>query len=255
MKRLSQVFFDRPFAHRALHDLSRGRPENSIAAIDAAVHHGFGVEIDLQLSRDDKALVFHDYNLDRLTDETGNVRERDLIDLKRIRLTGGHDTIPDFEKVLSHLAGQVPLLVELKDQHGQLGKTDGQLELAVAQQLRKYDGPVGVMSFNPEMVALLADLLPEVPRGLVTCAYPALNWPKVPEEVRARLREIPDYDRVDASFISHQSDDLKRPRVAELKERGAAIFCWTIRSPKQEAQARKIADNVTFEGYLSAYNT
>jgi hypothetical protein len=39
--------------------------------------------------------------------------------------------------------------------------------------------------------------------------------------------------------------------VAELKAQGAAILCWTIRSPEAEAKARAVADNVTFEGYAA----
>ena len=65
------------------------------------------------------------------------------------------------------------------------------------------------------------------------------------------LREIADYDRVGASFISHEAADLARPRVAALKAKGAAILTWTIKSAKDEAKARQIADNVTFEGYLA----
>ena len=66
-----------------------------------------------------------------------------------------------------------------------------------------------------------------------------------------RLRAIPDYDRVGASFVSHEWRDLRRPRVADLAARGAVVLCWTIRSPADEAQARKVAANVTFEGYAA----
>ena len=73
----------------------------------------------------------------------------------------------------------------------------------------------------------------------------------IPGGTRDRLREIPDYDDVRAHFISHEAQDLDRPRVAQLKSQGVAVLCWTIRSPEQEAQARRIADNVTFEGYAA----
>jgi hypothetical protein len=71
----------------------------------------------------------------------------------------------------------------------------------------------------------------------------------VPETVRAALREIPDFDRVGACFISHQQDDLASPPVTALKARTIPIFCWTILSLEMEVLARKIADNITFEGY------
>ncbi|MEO0904323.1 MAG: phosphodiesterase, partial [Pseudomonadota bacterium] len=90
-----------------------------------------------------------------------------------------------------------------------------------------------------------------IPRGIVTSSYEAMFWPEVPAETRDILREIPDYDRVGACFISHEATDLDRPRVAALKAQGAQILTWTIRSAKAEADARRIVDNVTFEGYLA----
>jgi glycerophosphoryl diester phosphodiesterase len=108
------------------------------------------------------------------------------------------------------------------------------------------------MSFNPHSIARMAELAPDVARGLVTDAYAADDWPLLKPEVRQNLRAIADYDRVGASFISHQARDLGNARVAELKASGAHVFTWTIRSPEQEAEARKVAENVTFEGYLAA---
>jgi glycerophosphoryl diester phosphodiesterase len=248
---LPDVFLSRPIAHRALHDVKNGRPENSRAAIQAAIEAGYGIEIDLQLSRDAEALVFHDYGLGRLTGETGLVAERDATDLQEIELIGGNEGIPTFEEVLALVKGQAPLLIELKDQHGAMGKTDGRLERAVAKALKDYDGPAAVMSFNPTMVADLADLLPDLPRGLVTCAYNAADWKGVPEDVLAHLRDIPDFDRAGASFVSHHAIDLDRPRVRALHARGIPVLCWTIRSRDAERDARRLSDNITFEGYMA----
>ena len=155
-------------------------------------------------------------------------------------------------EVLDLIAGQVPLVIELKDQDGGMGSDIGALERAVAGSLQAYAGPVAVMSFNPYSVAKMADLLPDVPRGIVTSAYRYEDWP-LPKTTCDRLRDIPDYDRVGAGFISHEVDDLTRPRVAELKDRGAMICCWTVRSAAQEAEARKVAHNITFEGYCAAH--
>lgn len=251
MNGLPPVFLGAPIAHRALHDMGDGRPENSRAAILAAMEYGYGIEIDLQLSADGQAMVFHDYDLKRLTGQKGPVRTRQAAALAAITLTGGDEGIPTLAEVLALVRGRVPVLIELKDQHGQMGKTDGVLEAAVARDLAGYTGPAAVMSFNPEMVAGMADLAPDVPRGLVTCAYPARDWLLLRPAVRARLRGIPDYDRTGACFISHQASDLGSARVAELKRAGATVLCWTIRSAEAEAKARKIADNVTFEGYLA----
>ncbi len=245
---LAKAFYDVPLAHRALHDVTDGRPENSRAAIRAAIAAGYGIEIDVQLSADGVAMVFHDYALDRLTSAKGPVRLRRAKDLSGILLTGAAEGIPSLDEVLALVDGQVPLLIEIKDQDGGMGPDVGPLEAATAQALADYKGDIAVMSFNPHSVALMAQLLPQVPRGLVTSAYRYEEWP-LPKETCDRLREIPDFDRVEAAFISHEANDLSRDRVAEIKAQGVMICCWTVRSAAIEAEARQVADNITFEGY------
>jgi len=195
-------------------------------------------------------MVFHDYDLGRLTFDTGPVRQRDAADLARIPLKGGAEGMPDLPEILSLVAGRVPLLVELKDQHGQMGETCGTLERATAQAIAGYDGPLAVMSFNPQMVLLMAALAPDIPRGIVTCGYAPEDWPTLRAETRDRLRAVPDYGPSGAAFVSHHVRDLDNARLAELRRDGAAILCWTVRSAEVEARARTMADNITFEGYL-----
>jgi len=248
---LPDAFLSRPIAHRALHDHSDGRPENSREAIAAAIAAGYGIEIDLQLSSDGVAMVFHDYHLARLTAATGAVAQRTAAELGATVLTGSETGVPTFAEVLDLVAGRVPLLVEIKDQDGALGENVGALERAAAADLAGYEGAVAVMSFNPHSVAAFAEASPEIPRGLVTDSYSPKAWPTLNATACDRLREIPDFDRVGASFISHQVGDLARPRVAELKAAGVPVMCWTVRSPEMEAEARQVADQITFEGYLA----
>ena len=248
---LPESFLRLPIAHRALHDRTAGRIENSPAAIRAAVAAGYAIEVDLQLSRDGVAMVFHDEELDRLTDETGPVNARSAEDLGRIRLKDSADRIPTLAQVLALIDGRVPLLIEIKDQTLSMGPTDGRLEAATARALTGYRGDVAVMSFNPDSIAHMARLAPQLPRGITTSAYDPDDWAPLPPATCDRLRAIPDYDPTLASFISHEAADLARPRVAELKAQGAAVLCWTIRSPEAEAQARAVAGNVTFEGYAA----
>ncbi|MFV2051519.1 glycerophosphodiester phosphodiesterase family protein [Aliiroseovarius sp. YM-037] len=250
---LPDSFLTIPIAHRGLHDHAAGRPENSRAAFWAAIDAGYGIEMDIQPSRDGVPMVFHDYGLARLTGQSGPIQQRTAEELSRLSLLGTDETIPTLADVLTLTAGRVPLLIELKDQDGALGPNVGSLERAVADVLAGYDGPAAVMSFNPHSVAALAEAAPNLPRGLVTEAYADSDTQMVPPERRDALRKIPDVDRVGAGFISHQASDLSRPRVQELKESGLPILCWTIRSPEQEAEARKTADNITFEGYAAAH--
>ncbi|MDA7425080.1 glycerophosphodiester phosphodiesterase family protein [Thalassococcus lentus] len=248
---LPAAFLDRPVAHRGYHDIAQERPENSRAAFEAAITAGYGIELDLQLSGDDVAMVFHDYALERLTGEPGPIRQKSAADLASIPLLHGNEAVPTLAEVLDLVDGRTPLLIEFKDQDGAMGPAVGTLEAAAAQVLRGYDGPMAVMSFNPHSVAALADLLPDVPRGLTTAGYTAEDWPTLPAAVRDHLRHIPDFDRTRSSFVSHDVKDLQNPALAELKSRGVPLLCWTIRSPEQEANARQIVDNVTFEGYAA----
>ncbi|MEX5579408.1 glycerophosphodiester phosphodiesterase family protein [Pseudophaeobacter sp. A-200-2] len=249
---LPAPFLKLPVAHRALHNLAAGRPENSRAAIRAAIAAGYAIEIDLQLSADGQPMVFHDDTLERLTEETGPVRARTAEALRQIPLSGGDgECIPDFAEVLQLVAGQAPLLIEIKDQDGQMGANVGALEQAAVAALQGYEGPVALMSFNPHSVAELARLAPHIARGIVTSAYVPEEWPELPRAVCNDLRNIPDFDRAEACFISHEASDLARPRVQALRDAGVPVLCWTITSPAEEAEARSYADNVTFENYLS----
>ncbi|MFA7432590.1 MAG: glycerophosphodiester phosphodiesterase family protein [Gemmobacter sp.] len=248
---LPDAFLAAPIAHRGYHDRAAGRIENSRAAFRAAIDAGYGIELDLQLSADGRAMVFHDHALERLTGLGGTVHTSTAAELGAIRLLDSEEGIPTFREVLDLVAGRVPLLVEIKDQDGAMGPNVGALEAAACADLAGYDGPVALMSFNPHSVAALARHAPGIPRGLTTSGFAPEQSKPLSPAVCERLRGIPDYDRVGASFISHHWQDLSRPRVAELKAAGAALLCWTIRRPEEETEARRIAQNITFEGYAA----
>lgn len=249
---LPHSFLAAPIAHRGLHDRASGVPENSLASFRAAIAGGYGIELDLQLSRDGVAMVFHDYALERLTSGAGPLAQHTASELGQLPLTGGGEGIPTLAETLAIVAGRVSLLIEIKDQDGALGANVGALEAATVKALEEYDGDVALMSFNPYSIALLAELAPQLPRGLTTCSYPEVDWPTIPQSRRTELALIPDFARTGASFISHQAADLACAPVQSLKARGTPVLCWTIRSTAEEKAARKLADNVTFEGYLPA---
>ena len=249
---LPPEFLTMPLAHRGLHDRAAGIIENSVGAVRAAIAAGYGIEIDVQLASDGAAMVFHDDKLERLTPESGPIRGWASRDLAKIRLTGSEETVPTLPEVLEIVAGQVPLLIELKDQSGGTGVAPDELERAVARALEAYAGPVAVMSFNPHMVANMYKRAPMIPRGITTDGYSETEWPDMSPDTLKILREIEAFDAVDACFISHNWHDLAAPRVADLKKRGVAILCWTVKSATDEVQARRVADNITFEGYSPA---
>lgn len=245
---LPQSFITTPLAHRGYHDVAEGRPENSRAAARAAIEAGYGIELDLQLSADGQAMVFHDYDLGRLTGRSGPTRQHTQAELGALPLKDGGETIPTLRQILDLVAGRVPVLIELKDQDGGMGPDVGPLEEAAAREVRRYQGPVAVMSFNPHSVALLGKLAPDVPRGLTTSAYDPKDWP-LSASTCDRLREIPDIDRTGAAFISHEVTDLNRERVKSLRANGMPVLAWTVTSQDMEDRVRALCDNVTFEGY------
>ena len=252
MPALDPAFLKTPIAHRALHDASNGVYENCRSAIIAAIKHGYAIEIDLQLSADGRAVVFHDDTLDRLTDKRGDVSDYTAAGLSQIKVGSGQDVIEPLEDILHLIDGRVPLLIELKDQSRQLSQTDGRLEQATIDALSLYRGPVAVMSFNPYMIATMAKLSSDLPLGLTTGSFMDPSWGIDAERI-AHLSRITDFDPKRYSFVSHFALELAAPCIQILKEQGTAIFTWTIRSPEAEAIARQTVDNVTFEGYLAAH--
>ena len=228
---LPRIFCDLPITHRAFHDLDAGRPENSRAAIRAAMDAGYGIEIDLQLSADGQAMVFHDYALDRLTDETGAVRQRSAAELSAIALKGGDgEGIPTLTEVLALVAGRVPLLIELKDQDGAMGTDIGALEAATVAALQGYGGDVALMSFNPHSVAKLAELAPEIPRGLTTSSYDPAQWPLSETLCEHAARASPISTARGRSSSAMNAPMPPVPVYRNCAPKGVPILSWTIRS-------------------------
>ena len=129
----------KPFAHRGLH--GSGRIENSRAAFQAAIEARHGIELDVQITGDGQAIVFHDEWLHRLSVDEGVVRGRTAAELARIRLRDSDETIPSLPEILALIAGRAPLLIEAKSPNREVSA----LCRAVSDALKGYIGPVAVM--------------------------------------------------------------------------------------------------------------
>ena len=148
------------YAHRGLH--SRTVPENSIEAFELACKNGYGIELDVQLSRDGTVMVFHDYTLVRMTGLEKKLCELDADELCALSLKGTEQRIPTFAEVLALVDGRVPILVELKGEN-----LDTALCPKVAEQLRRYKGDYCIESFNPLLIKDMKKHLPDSYRGLL----------------------------------------------------------------------------------------
>lgn len=223
-----------PFAHRGLH--GGGLVENSAGAIAAAVAQGHGVELDVQLSGDGEAMVFHDYELGRLTAGQGPVAGRNAVELQALPLKGSGEPIPLLSQVLASIAGRAPLLVEVKSPDRRVERLCG----AVARALQGYEGPVGVMSFNPEVGAWFARHSDPVLRGLVVTESGRRG-------IRGRIERRLALWRARADFLAYDIRDLPSRFAGAARERGLPVYTWTVRSEAERDRAEAHADQIIFE--------
>lgn len=136
-------FLQYDFAHRGYWDMNKNIPENSLSAFRLAVTHGFGIELDLHLTKDGQIVVFHDDSLTRMCGVDVSIENTTYEELSLHTLTGTSEKIPLFSEVLSLVNGKVPLLIELK-----LPSTDTTLCSLVQKNLQTYNGAYLIQSFN-----------------------------------------------------------------------------------------------------------
>ncbi len=231
----------KPFAHRGLFDATR--PENSLAAIDAAIAAGFPIEIDVQVSADGQAVIFHDWNLLRLTGTDARVVHLTASELTRLRLLKTTETIPFLEEALEHIAGRQPVLLEVKNR-----RQPTSLEPEVARLLQAYKGPIAVHSFNPYTLGWFRGNHPEILRGQISCAFDTDDmaaWKKL---------ILAHYGMTWMSrphFISHHWKRLPALVPCLLRRMfRLPLLGWTIQSPEDHAAAALLVDNIIFEGFV-----
>ncbi|WP_157215556.1 glycerophosphodiester phosphodiesterase family protein [Flavisphingomonas formosensis] len=223
-----------PFAHRGLH--GAGRIENSRAAFSAAVAAGHGIELDVQASRDGEPFVFHDEELDRLTDESGPLARRPGSILAAIPLAGSAETLPRLDEILALVAGRVPILIEIKTRETNAGA----LCLAVRRALEGYRGDVAVMSFNPDVSRWFADHAARIARGLVVTEQEAHG-------LAGRLRRRAALWRAKPDFLAYDVRDLPSRFAATARDRGLPLLTWTVRDAATEATGLAHADEIIYE--------
>ena len=222
-----------PFAHRGLH--GGGRVENSRGAFEAAIAAGQGIELDVQASRDGEAIVFHDYDLERLTGRAGALAELSAAELRALVLIGA-DTIPTLSDILRQIGSRVPLLIEVKSRDRHVAR----LCLAVYRALEGYRGPVGVMSFNPEVGGWFRRNAPFLTRGLVVTESGRRG-------VRGRLGRRLALWRARPDFLAYDIRDLPSRFCAAQRRRGIPVYSWTVRTDSDRARAAAHADQIIYE--------
>ena len=226
----------RDYAHRGLH--GPGVPENSMAAVRAAIARGMGIECDVQRSGDGHAVVFHDRELDRLTAESGLVARRSADQLGAIRLTGSGETIPRLRDVLRLVDGRAPILIEIKSGKGQ---RVAPLCLAVRRDLEGYRGRHAVMSFDPRVPRWFRDHSPRTVRGLVVSEG---DEPTLLDRIRRTLA----FRHARPDFLACDVRDLPSRFTRRQRRRGLPVATWTVDRPAYRMLAERHADAAIVEG-------
>jgi glycerophosphoryl diester phosphodiesterase len=238
----------RPIAHRGLHDTTRGLIENTAGAVRAAIAGNYGIEVDVQISRDGEAMVHHDDVLGRLTEGEGRLDQFSAAELKRVAFRGSDERMMTLGELCDLVAGRVTMLVELKSRFD----GDGRLPERVAAVLNGYRGPVGPMSFDPQQLTWLRQKSPRLPRGIVAAKYrPHPYWDLMPAWMRYGMGYLLTGLAARPQFVAYAVADL--PAAAPLAARhifGLPLLTWAVRTEAERQIAARWADQMIFEGFL-----
>jgi glycerophosphoryl diester phosphodiesterase len=237
----------RPVAHRGLHDRARGIVENMPGAAQAAVDGNFGIECDIQLTADGEAMVHHDDELGRLTEGSGALLTKTAAELKAVRFKDTPERMMSLADLCALVNGRVPLVIELKSHF------DGDRKLVerMAEVLAAYSGPAVGMSFDPDQVMALRELMPERPRGIIAQrSYDEADWPEATPAQRRGMLHLRHAFRTRPHFVAYWIDELPAPAPWIARNIfGLPLLTWTVRTPEQRERAARHADQMIFERF------
>lgn len=233
------------YAHRGLHNPLFSVVENSATAIRMAVEAGVGIEIDVQMSSDRVPMVFHDETLFRLTGEDGRLSFMKAANIGSVKYSVGTDHIISLEDCLNLVQGKVPLLIEVKSHWTELPE----MEQGLIDVLKTYDGPHGLMSFDPSIIERLKNLGSPSPLGLVTAQCPSKDWPGITEEQRqSGTLQFEKARELVIDFIAHEIGDIHNPYLSKLiQDLKIPLMSWTVKSSAMLQSANEMNAIPIFE--------
>ena len=228
-----------PIAHRGYFNAEH--PENSLGAFQRAKEHGFAVELDIQMTKDDVIVVFHDNDLKRMCGVDKMVKELTYAEILELNLLDTNAKVPTFQEVLDVLDSQVLVVVEFKSVSGK----NTILVDKTIEMLNNYPGKFVVQSFDPTIVRQLMQKAPEFRRGLLVGDMKETEYP-------AALRYVLSHMMVNSMCKPEFIDtDLNWcPRLMEKwHKKGKLLICYTARTLEQYEFALNKYDNVIFEQF------
>lgn len=228
------------YAHRGLHE--PGVPENSLMAFRRAREAGYGVELDVQYTADEKLVVCHDASILRMCGVDKKVADLTYDELKQYKLAGTDESIPLLEDVLNVLV-DVPLVCEIKNHNG---NSNDKLCSDTYDMLCNYKGIYCIESFSPFLVKWFRINHPEVIRGQLSCNL----WKeKMSIFTKILLSQLLVNVISRPDFIAYRHQDVRQPGFLICKMFRPLLIGWTARGDKEQAAAWKIFDSVIFEKY------
>lgn len=236
------------YAHRGLHDMGQGIPENSLSAFRRAVNRGFGAELDVHLMADGNLAVIHDSSLKRVCGKDVPIESLKLADLIDYPLLGSGESIPLLKDVLDVFEGKTPLIIELKAEHGNASA----LTDAVMALLDDWDGAYCIESFHPAVLLRLKKRYPQVLRGqlsenfLLDSEVGKLSFP-----IQAVLALLLTTFLTRPDFIAYNYMHRSCPSLRLMKRLyGVHEVSWTIRD--KETLERLEGEHAVpiFEGFV-----
>lgn len=232
------------YAHRGLHDNASDAPENSMLAFRKAVEAGFGIELDVQMTKDGVPVVFHDYTLKRVCGVEGKVYQRTYEELQQLSLYGTDQKIPRFEDVLKLVDGRVPLIVELK-----IESTDVSVCPAADKLLSEYEGMYCIESFNPLGVFWYRRNRRKVVRGQLADAFHKVGEYKGPLYFLLQNLLFNWLGKPDFIAYNHKYPGMLSRSLCRRLYRSTAA-AWTIKSQEELDEAEKHFDIYIFDSFL-----
>ena len=241
--------FLKPIAHRGLHTPANGLVENSAAAFEAAIAKGYGVEADVRPSACSTPMIFHDDTLERLIEGRDAVRAHDAATLKSFKYRSDPSPMIDFAELLELVDGREPVLAEIKSDWK---PPDLPFLQSIAELASSYRGPIALVSYDPDVIAVVKELVPQIPRGIVSGLYEVLDhWHGRLEQERAfRLSHLLESRDAAPDFYAYHVESLPTPVTRFVREIvGLPFFAWTVRTPEDREIAARWADAPIFEDY------
>lgn len=228
-------------AHRGLHNGEDAR-ENSLTAFKKAIDAGYAIELDVRPLADGTLVVFHDDTLGRMTGRDGFIANYTYEDIKDIKLLKSDDHIPTFKEALDFIAGQTPILIEIKNS----GKVS--FEKDVWKILSKYKGEYAIQSFNPYSLEWFKIHAPHVKRGQLSCFFKKEDGGDLAFFKRFALKRMMLNNKVsEPHFISYKAEDVPNKYVKKYSD--LPLLVWVIRNPSQYNKVKKYCDNIIFEDF------